>query len=252
MRTIMRSPEVLEQVCMPDFGSQMASTSELKPVLAEADDRPLQSVERRAAAGGSSPSSASGSAIEHAAPGAAGAAVAGRAGPAAGDPVLRAVAAPTLDEAAIFGRWLHDENFGSDGVETIVARPTAKALSYLDPRALVDIPMTELYWPFGLAALHDEHLADATAAAVSGKVPWEALSSKLETGDFEIFADYGWGFRDRHRVSLEQRRNRRGLSFARGTLQGEFIRRVRLDRNPACCASTGSACAATCTMRPTR
>jgi hypothetical protein len=89
--------------------------------------------------------------------------------------------------------------------------------------------MTELYWPFGLAALHDEQLASATAAATTGVVPFEAFSSAVELGDFEIFADYGWGFRDRHKVSLEQRRNRMGLSFAKGTLQGEFIRRVRID-----------------------
>ena len=227
VKTIMRSPEVLEQLCMPDYGSQVDLTEGLEPVLAEAEPVSHQTAERaavqlgirgfqrewlryRALPDGVGPLWAGGQDLLRAI-------------------LLRLVAAPSIEEAGTFGRWLHDENFGSEGVESIVARPAARALSYLDPRALVEIPMTELYWPFGLAALHDAHLAHATQAASTGLLPYEAFSSSLDLGDFEIFPDVGWGFRDRHKAALEQRRNRQGLSFAKAILRGEFIRRIRID-----------------------
>jgi hypothetical protein len=88
--------------------------------------------------------------------------------------------------------------------------------------------MTELYWPFGLAALHDEHLASSLRAASAGVVPWDAFSSPLETGDFEVYPDLGWGFEAANRMALRTRRNRRGLSFVRATIRGDFVKRLRL------------------------
>jgi hypothetical protein len=143
--------------------------------------------------------------------------------------IVRSVVAPTPDEAALFGAWLHDENFGSDRVEPIAGGLSAQALPWLDPRTLVEIPMTELYWPFGLAALSDEHLGRAAALAAGGLIDWKAFSSDLETGPFEIYADLGWGFADAGKLGLKVRRNRRGLSLARATIRGDFVQRVRLD-----------------------
>jgi hypothetical protein len=143
--------------------------------------------------------------------------------------LFRAVAAPTPDEAAIFAGWLHDENFGSEAVESVVAGPAAKAVRHLDPRSLVTIPMTELYWPYGLAALHDEPLAASVEAASSGLVPWEAFASELETGDFEVYPDIGWGFTEAGKWAVTPRRNRLGLSYVRAVVAGDFVKRVRLD-----------------------
>jgi hypothetical protein len=143
--------------------------------------------------------------------------------------VLRAVVAPTPDEAALFSGWLHDENFGSDDVESMTAGPAARALRYADPRQLVDIPMTEIYWPFGLAALHDEALAHAVAAAGGGVVPWEVFSAEQEAGPFDVYPDLGWGFEEDAKMRLEPRRNLRGLSLARATVRGDWVKRVRLD-----------------------
>ncbi|HKG16866.1 MAG TPA: hypothetical protein VKA96_04175 [Solirubrobacteraceae bacterium] len=224
---IMRSPEILEQVCMPDHGSQVGLTEDLRPILADAEEPSLQSVERaavqqgilafqrewlryRAALPGALPPLADGARDRLLAM------------------VLRSVTAPTGDEAALFSGWLHDENFGSRRVDPIAAGPALRALPYLEPYGLVDIPMTELYWPFGLAALHDEHLASSLRAASAGVVPWDAFSSRLETGDFEVYADLGWGFEGSNRMALRTRRNRRGLSFVRATIRGDFIKRLRL------------------------
>jgi FMN phosphatase YigB (HAD superfamily) len=224
---VMRSPEVLEQICMPDHGSQIDLTEDLRPVLAEADEFSFQSVQRAAVQQGIAAFAREWRRYRERVPGALPPLWDG-----ARDRLLamvaRAVAAPTADEAALFGGWMHDENFGSDRVESVVASPAARALPYLEPQGLVDIPMTELYWPFGLAAMHDEHLAASVAAASGGAVPWEAFSSRLETGPFEVYADLGWGFEQPPKAELPVRRNRRGLSLAKATVRGDFVKRLRL------------------------
>jgi FMN phosphatase YigB (HAD superfamily) len=224
---IMRSPEILEQVCMPDHGSQVGLTEDLRPVLADAEEPSLQSVERAAVQQGILAFQREWLRYRAALPGALPPLPDGARERLLGM-VLRSVVAPTGDEAALFSGWLHDENFGSRRIDPIAAGPALRALPYLEPFGLVDIPMTELYWPFGLAALHDEHLASSLRAASAGLVPWDAFSSALETGDFEVYPDLGWGFEASNRMALRTRRNRRGLSFVRATIRGDFVKRLRL------------------------
>src|SRR5688572_29667653 len=47
-KTITRSPEILEQLCMPDHGAQIGFDAELRPILSEATHDRLQMVEARA------------------------------------------------------------------------------------------------------------------------------------------------------------------------------------------------------------
>ena len=225
---LMRSPEILEQVCMPDHGSQVDMTEDLKPVLADVGDVSMQSVERAAVQEGILAFEREWMRYRHGVPGAlAPLWDGGRERLLA--TVLRAVAAPTPDEAALFAGWLHDENFGSDDVEPMTSGRAARALRYAHPRQLVDIPMTEIYWPFGLAALHDETLAHAVAAAGGGVVPWEVFSAEQEAGPFDVYPDLGWGYEEAARMRLEPRRNLRGLSLARATVRGDWVKSVRLD-----------------------
>src|SRR3954452_6563628 len=49
VRSIMRSPEILEQVCMPDVGSQVDLTADLEPVLGDAVDERIPQAAHRAA-----------------------------------------------------------------------------------------------------------------------------------------------------------------------------------------------------------
>jgi hypothetical protein len=105
----------------------------------------------------------------------------------------------------------------------------------MDPETLMDVPMSELYWPFGLAALEDEHLSEAVDAITAGVVPAEAFYSALEVGDPEIYFDNGYGFSPDWRVQVEGRRNRFGLSYARATLRGDEVRAVRIDPVQAPC-----------------
>ena len=224
----MRSPELLEQICMPDHGTQIGLDANLDPILESAESLPVQSAEREAVQKGLAAFQREWIRYRTTTPHAL-------------VPLheygqdrlrsilVRAMTAPTVDEAALFAGWLHDENFGSAGLDPLVSPASARAARYLEPRTLLKAPMTDIYWPFGLAALHDEHLARAVEAVSTGLVPWEGFSSPLETGPVEIFCDRGWGFRRDGMVVARSRRNRAGLSYARGTVAGDIVRRVRVD-----------------------
>ncbi len=105
----------------------------------------------------------------------------------------------------------------------------SRALRYMDPAALIALPMSELYWPFGLAALEDEHLGEAADAVSMDLLPAEAFSSVVEVGDFDVYYDNGYGFGEGWKVALESKRNRLGLSYVRAELRADMIRGVRLD-----------------------
>jgi FMN phosphatase YigB (HAD superfamily) len=224
----MRSPELLEQICMPDHGSQIGLDADLGPILESAEQLPVQSAQREAVQKGVAAFQREWVRYRTTTPHAL-------------VPLheygqdrlrsilVRAMTAPTVDEAALFAGWLHDENFGSAGLDPLVCPTSARAARYLEPWTLLKAPMTDIYWPFGLAALHDEHLARAVEAVSTGLVPWEGFSSPLETGPVEIFCDRGWGFRREGMVVARPRRNRAGLSYARGTVAGDAVRRVRVD-----------------------
>jgi len=232
---IIRSPEVLEQVCMPDHGSQVDLTAELQPVLAPAAaESPLQAAERHAVQQGLSAFVREWTRYRLAVPGAL-PPLGEAAAPLLRAQVARAVTAPTEAEARIFSRWLHDENFGSTSSEAIAGGDAVRALRHLDARTLVDLPMQELYWPFGLAALHDEHLARAAELVATGAASWEAFGSRLETGDVELYVDDGWGFAEARKVSVPGRRNRFGLTYVRAEARAVEIHALRFDpaRTPA-------------------
>jgi hypothetical protein len=89
--------------------------------------------------------------------------------------------------------------------------------------------MGELYWPFGLAALEDAHMAWAASQVALGRLSADVFSSVVEAGSFEMFLDTGFGYSEAAKVAVETRRNRFGLSHVAGTLRGESIRRLRLD-----------------------
>jgi FMN phosphatase YigB (HAD superfamily) len=250
MRAVMRSPEILEQVCMPDVGSQLDLDADLQPVLDTAVDADrVQSAERAAVQKGIRAFQREWSrygALEPlsprlARPGARRVLLA---------QVARATAAPTAAEAAAFGRWVHDENFGSAGFEPIVGDAHHRsALRHMDPETLMKLPMSELYWPFGLAALEDEHMAEAIDAVAAGLVPPAVFYSALEAGDVEVYFDNGFGFSADWLVRVEGRRNRFGLSYARAELRGDEVRAVRIDPVRAQCMLRIDWVALTCWVR---
>lgn len=224
----MRSPEILEQICMPDHGSQVDLDASLEPVLGPAESEPFQSAQRATVQKGIKSFQREWLRYRTTVP-------------AALVPLheygqdrlrsilVRSLTAPTSDEAALFAGWLHDENFGSTALESLVPQASVRAAAYLEPNAVMKSSMADLYWPFGLAALHDQHLSRAVEASASGVVSSDAFSSRLETGDVEIYCDRGWGFRRQGMTNVPGRRNRLGLTYAKATVVGDIVRRVRID-----------------------
>ncbi|MEA2411292.1 MAG: hypothetical protein QOC77_1853 [Thermoleophilaceae bacterium] len=254
VRSIMRSPEILEQVCMPDVGSQVDLTADLEPVLGDSvDERIPQAAHRAAVQAGirafqrewaryavlvpdRRPSLTSPELREQLAA-----------------QVTRALVAPTEQEATVFGAWIHDENFGSRGSDLLVGGSggsgPARAFRHMEPRDVVATPMAELYWPFGLAALEDEHLAESVEAMTTGRLAAEAFYSVVEAGDFDVYYDNGFGFGESWKETLESKRNRFGLSYARTTVRAEEVRGVRIDPASAPCVLRIDWIALTCSMR---
>ncbi|MDQ4049887.1 MAG: hypothetical protein M3131_10995, partial [Actinomycetota bacterium] len=143
--------------------------------------------------------------------------------------LARAVVAPTQSEARMLAGWLHDENFGSVATESIVNPRAARAARYFDAVTLLDVPMAELYWLYGFAALQDDGLAESTEAVAMGLLSPGATSSVVETGTLELLCDHGMGYWHGSRISVLPRRNRFGLTLLRRRLEGDGIRRVRID-----------------------
>ena len=251
VRAIMRSPEILEQVCMPDIGSQVDLTAELEPVLGDAVDERLPQAGHRAAV------QAGIRAFQH--EWARYAALMPDRRVRLTEPdlreqlvgqVARAMVAPTEQEATVFGAWIHDENFGSHGSDSLIGGPhTARAFRHMEPSEIIKTPMSEVYWPFGLAALEDEHLALAAEAVSMEWLPAEAFHSVVEAGDFEVYYDNGFGYGEAWKQALESKRNRFGLSYARTTVRADEVRGVRIDPAKAPCILRVDWIALTCSLR---
>ena len=249
-RAIMRSPEILEQVCMPDVGSQLDLDSDLEPVLDEPVDRDrVQSAERAAVQKGVRAFQREWARYAQLDTGRARLTEPGVRRQLLAQ-VARATVAPTAGEAAVVSTWVHDENFGSSGFEPIVGGDHfRRALRHMDPETLMQVPMSDIYWPFGLAALEDEHLSQAAEAVAMGLLPADAFYSTIEAGDLEVYFDNGYGFSADWRVRVEGRRNRFGLSYARATLRGEEVRGIRIDPVRSQCLLRVDWIALTCWVR---
>jgi hypothetical protein len=119
----------------------------------------------------------------------------------------------------------------------------------MEPRDVIATPMAELYWPFGLAALEDPHLAESVEAVTTGRLSPEAFYSVVEAGDFDVYYDNGFGFGEGWKEKLESKRNRFGLSYARTTVRADEVRGVRIDPAAAPCVVRIDWIALTCSLR---
>ena len=219
-KLITRSPEVLEQVCMPEHGSQLDLDDQLRPVCAENGLPPLQRVEADAVRKGILAFQREWARYHEALPGKL---------PRLGGAqrllrpiLLRSVVSPTAAEASMFGAWQHDENRGSKRIDLVVDPADVERLRYMDPEQARDLPASELYWPFGLAARVDQHWAELMTAAAAGQIQWDALAAPLETGTFRIDAE-GVGADPSGGIRAHPKRNRFGLSSVTGTLRASHV-----------------------------
>jgi FMN phosphatase YigB (HAD superfamily) len=225
--SVVRSPEVLEQICMPDYGAQVALDERLEPVFAPAPSLPSsQRVEvmamrhgifafqrewqrYRSALGGKSLNLA-----HH---------------PELVRPILaRAVGAPTAEEATLLGSWHHDENRGSSATEEIAGVGDARHLRHMSPGNLQDLPMERMYWPAAVAARVDPTLAEQLAGVLAGDRQATDFAGELEAGPFKVEVSRGVGVSDEHNCVLASCQNHRGLGIVTGKLLGAAIQELTI------------------------
>ncbi|GAB3902934.1 hypothetical protein GCM10029964_094140 [Kibdelosporangium lantanae] len=211
---ITRSPEVLEQSVNALCGSLIGFTEDGGPILGQVAESPSQNAERTAVqqgiltfqrlwnryalnAGGNWSSLAD--------------------APAArtrlANILVSAIRMPTADEAAVFGNWIHEDNFGSSLVTTILPEDLRQAIPYLSPNDLDDLHMRDAFWP-ALIAASDAQLAEAVRAVNAGhldKEVFEASGEKFETLMCHRTLDGNWHESSKSRVRI----NHNGLSYAR-------------------------------------
>lgn len=212
--TVTRSPEIVEQCVNALCGSLVGYTEDGGPVLADTSDSPSQSAERRtvqdgvlafqrlwnryvAASGGAWPDLARPQAAR--------------------DRLARilvaALRSPTADEAAVFGNWTHEDNFGSAEVTTLLPADLKPAIPYLSPGDLDDLEMRDSFWP-ALIAASDPGLGAMARAVADGAIDPEAFDPAGEPFETRLryrTADGRWHEPIRRRVRI----NHNGLSFAR-------------------------------------
>jgi hypothetical protein len=221
---IVRSPEILEQVCMVDQGSLVDFTAGVEPVLAPVRQSPVQMLQRNAVQRGIVAFQQEWGRYDEVVP-ADHRALAERAPAMLLGSLLRFVLEPTEEEAAMFRTWLHDEDYGSDRAETVITEDLGPTLRYMTPGQFLELPMSRLYWPFGLAALHNRPLAIAARALTAGIVPPEAFAPVEET-TADLFLDVGAGHRQNRTVAAGPNGN--GLCFVREQLWSDGIRGLKV------------------------
>jgi hypothetical protein len=210
-RWITRSPEVLEQICMSDLGSLIGVDESGATLHAPNDDPPQQRAERKAVQDGVVAFQRLWMRYRPLLPPGC-RRLSDRAGDHLRAILLRLVVEPMPSEARLFAHWLHDENFGSGEAEEVVASELASMGDHMTPTQFLSLPMTRVYWPFGLAALYSEPLALAAATVAADVAPAGAFESAAVL-DVLVDIDAGGGY---HRAwSSASRTNVNGLRFVR-------------------------------------
>ncbi len=228
VRWIMRSPEIIEQVCMPEVGSLVGFHDDGRPMTAPGSGDPEHHAERRAVQGGILALQDTWGRYagvvpeEHHA-------LNDLARPLLRAILMRFVVEPTPEEAALFGSWLHDDNWGSNASERVLDEAVAGRLEYMTPLQLLELPMTRLFWPFAVAALHNPPLARAAASVAFGELPADVFTSAEDTHG-TLYVDFGAGLIPRRQPPM--RANSRGLYYLRQQVDANPLRAVGIGFPP--------------------
>lgn len=223
-KQISRSPEIIEQVFMHDVGSLVDYTADGQPVCGEACQDPVQVVQRAAVQSGIMGFQSHWARYSPLIP---------KSSSLLAEPareqllaiLQRFIVRPSQEEAAMFSWWLHDDNYGSEGAETVVSSDLRPQLKYMTPQQYLALPSTRAFWPFGLASICEPALAAAAAAVAEDLVP-ASVFLQSEQHYMPIFIDDGSGFEERLRTPT--RINGAGLCFATADIGSRAAHSVRL------------------------
>lgn len=211
VRTISRSPEIVEQVVNSPCGSLIGFSDTGTPILGPFTDGAAHQAERQAAqagvyrfqelwnshvliAGASWPSLAQGGQRR------------------LSNILVSSLNMPTAAEAALFGGWGHEENMGSDVVTRNLPSHLLAAIPYLSPNDFQDLNMRDAFWP-ALIGASDPHLAAAAYALNTGQLSPSTFEQSGKPPEIRLRCSSLDG-RWRNGPSRPLRINHNGLSFA--------------------------------------
>jgi hypothetical protein len=141
----------------------------------------------------------------------------------------RFIGYPTAKEALVFGRWRHEQNFGSTALEPLVPAATLPVLRHMTPEQLVEMPFTILYWIGGAAALCGDAMAQATFSLMTGASMPGTFSIAPPVGKTKVYFDRGGGYDEAHSIELDITTNPLGLSYLQWSGRAAGARRIRID-----------------------
>ena len=179
VRLIIRSPEIIEQVCMTDVGTLVDFDDQGLPVSGPTSQSPVQMLQRTAVQGGVLGFQSEWARYGEVMP-TPGRALDDRVRPWLLETLVRFITSPTSAEAKMFANWSHDENYGSKDAESAISTEVAPLLKYMTPVQFLALPTTTVYWPFGLATLYHPPMAQAVSAILDGVAPPEAFMDAEE------------------------------------------------------------------------
>lgn len=208
--TLSRSPEVLEQSINDLCGSLIGFAADGSPLLGPHHDAPSQDGERRAVQKGIFDFQREWIRYGERGPWPS---LAGPARDRLAIIITAALKAPTQTEAALFGNWRHEDNFGSTVVTHLIPPDLAPAIPYMSPADLADLDMRDAFWP-ALIAASDAGLGAAARALTDGHVDPSVFETSEETSETRLdiqTAGGNWHSGGSRRVRI----NHNGLSFAR-------------------------------------
>jgi len=134
---------------------------------------------------------------------------------------IRSVARPLPIELELFGRWVHDENFGSEDARQLaqVEGVDEWELAHMSAHQFASLPASRLYWPFGLAHLISPTMGEAVASIYLRTADPRAFDSAHQTQHMVVYWDTGNGFNPEEASIRPYRINNRGKVWQRVSLQ---------------------------------
>ncbi|MBB5159328.1 HAD family hydrolase [Saccharopolyspora phatthalungensis] len=220
-----RSPEVLEQSVNATCGSLIDYSDDGQPILGPWVDDPRQTAQRHAVRDGvlsfqqmwnRYAENSTWNCPE----------LSGSASRQLGTILARALRAPTADEAALFGGWRHEDNFGSSVITHLLPEDLVAALPYLSPGGLEELDMRDAFWP-RLIAASDTRLAAAAHALDTGLLDADVFEPSISPCETRLrWRTPGGSWHDGVRRPV--RINHNGLSFARLVLHEHDVAEVAL------------------------
>lgn len=136
---------------------------------------------------------------------------------------VRAAARPVPEELALFGEWVHDENFGSGRARGLLEVEGLDPWeeSHASAHQVASLPPSRIYWPCGFARRIGPNMGSAVASIFLRAVEPEAFNSSLPAGCLIAYWDTGRGFHAEQSRVVSYAQNDRGNVWLRLSLEHE-------------------------------